>query len=159
MSDHGGVHLYGTSIEGQNKTAIADSLTICMRNLGTEPGTIQLPTITEALRAATGWDLLSSQDEFDRVANRIIILERAWNIREGLIPDRDDVLPERVFTEPLTLGPKAGTDQAIYDRQRFEADKQEWYLARGCDEHGIPTEETLRRLDLSFTIPALKAVR
>jgi aldehyde:ferredoxin oxidoreductase len=29
MSDHGGVHLYGTNIEGQNRTAIADSLTIC----------------------------------------------------------------------------------------------------------------------------------
>ena len=159
MSDHGGVHLYGTNIEGQNRTAIADSLTICMRNLGTEPGTIQLPTISKALNAATGWDLLNSQEEFDEVANRILILERAWNIREGLRPDRDDILPERVFTEPLTLGPKAGTAQAVYDRKQFEADKQEWYLARGCDEHGIPTRETLKKLGLSFTIPALETAR
>jgi aldehyde:ferredoxin oxidoreductase len=99
--------------------------------------------------------MLSDQKEFDALAHRIIILERAWNIREGLRPDRDDVMPERVFTEPLTLGPKAGTPAAIYDRRQFEADKQEWYIARGCDEHGIPTKTTLRNLGLDFVIPTL----
>jgi aldehyde:ferredoxin oxidoreductase len=155
MSDHGGVHLYGTNIEGQNRTAVADSVTICIRNMTFDANSIHLPTLSRALKAATGWEMLSDQKEFDALAHRIIILERAWNIREGLRPDRDDVMPERVFTEPLTLGPKAGTPAAIYDRRQFEADKQEWYIARGCDEHGIPTKTTLRNLGLDFVIPTL----
>ena len=81
-----------------------------------------------------------------------------WNIREGLVPERDDILPERVFTEPLTLGPKAGTAAAIYDRKKFEEDKQRWYKARGCDTHGIPTDKTLRKLDLAFVVPGLEEV-
>ena len=112
--------------------------------------------MSTALKAATGWDFLKSQEEFEALANRILILERAWNIREGLRPDRDDILPERVFTEPLTLGPKARTSAALYNREQFEADKQEWYAARGCDEHGVPTKATLKKLDLGFVIPTLE---
>jgi aldehyde:ferredoxin oxidoreductase len=152
MSDHGGVHLYGTDIEGQNRFAISDSLTICIRNARS----LTLPTLSKALKAATGWDIVASQEELNTTADRILLLERAWNIREGLRPDRDDVMPERVFTEPLTKGPKAGTPAAIYDRRQFEADKQEWYLARGCDTHGIPTKETLRKLGLGFTVSSLE---
>ena len=156
MSDHGGVHLYGTNIEGQNRTAVADSVTICIRNLTFGANSIQLPTLSKALKAATGWDFLRSKEEFEALANRILTLERVWNIREGLRPDRDDVLPERVFTEPLSLGPKAGTSAALYNRKQFEADKQEWYAARGCDEHGVPKKETLRKLGLDFVIPTLE---
>jgi aldehyde:ferredoxin oxidoreductase len=152
MSDHGGVHLYGTSVEGQNNNAIADSLTICIRNVRA----LGVDTISQALQAATGWAHFTSQEDWDRLAHRLILLERAWNIREGLRPDRDDLLPERVFTEPLTRGPKAGTPAALYDRAQFEADKQAWYQARGCDEHGIPTKSALRELDLDFLIPALE---
>jgi aldehyde:ferredoxin oxidoreductase len=156
MSDHGGVHLYGTNIEGQNRFAVADSITICMRHLSFDQNSIQLPSLSRALKAATGWDILTSKEEFDVLAARIVLLERAWNIREGLRPDRDDILPERVFTEPLTRGPKAGTQAALYDRKQFEADKQEWYTARGCNEHGIPTKEALRKLGLDFVIPTLE---
>lgn len=154
MSDHGGVHLYGATIEAQNDFTIADSMTICIRNVRS----LDAETIGRALKAATGWDYFDSREGWDRLAHRLIILERAWNIREGLVPERDDILPERVFTEPLTLGPKAGTAAAIYDREKFEEDKQTWYKARGCDTHGIPTKKTLRDLDLNFVIPALEEV-
>ena len=152
MSDHGGVHMYGTTIEGQDSTAIADSLTMCVRLVRA----LTPEMIGRALKAATGWAAFSNQEEWAHLAHRLIILERAWNIREGLVPDRDDILPERVFTEPLTLGPKAGTAAAIYDRKKFEEDKQTWYKARGCDSHGIPTKKTLKDLDLSFMIPMLE---
>ncbi len=154
MSDRGGVHLYGPTIDGQNDFAVADNLTICIRNLRA----LDVETLGRALKAATGWNYFTSREEMNRFAQRIIIMERAWNIREGLVPERDDVLPERVFTEPLTLGPKAGTAAAVYDRKKFEEDKQTWYKARGCDTHGIPTKKTLRDLDLAFTIPGLEKV-
>jgi aldehyde:ferredoxin oxidoreductase len=154
MSDRGGVHLYGTTIEGQNNFAIADSLTLCIRHIRS----LGVDTIGEALKTVTGWNYFNCQEGWDRLAHRLIILERAWNIREGLIPERDDVLPERVFTEPLTFGPKAGTSEAVYDRKKFEEDKQTWYNIRGCDIHGIPTKKTLRDLDLAFVIPTLEKV-
>ena len=151
MSDHGGVHLYGTTIPGQNRIAIADCLTICIRHMS-----IGREIFSTTLKAATGLDFLTSQEDYDTLANRVLILERAINIREGLVPDRDDVLPERVFTEPLTQGPKAGTAEAIYDRKQFEKDKQTWYEERGCDEHGIPKKSTLKRLGLDFVIKTLE---
>jgi aldehyde:ferredoxin oxidoreductase len=129
-------------------------LTICIRNVRSLP----VETIARALKAASGWTPFTSQEGWDHFAHRLIILERAWNIRQGLVPDRDDILPERVFTEPLTLGPKAGTAAAVYDRKQFKEDKQLWYRLRGCDTHGIPTKKTLRTLDLAFTIPSLEKV-
>ncbi|MDQ1279528.1 MAG: hypothetical protein QG670_790 [Thermoproteota archaeon] len=152
MSDRGGVHLYGPTIDGQNNFAVADSLTVCIRNMRA----LDVVTVEKALKAATGLSYFSSQGDLDHFAHRIIIFERALNVREGLVPDRDDILPERVFTEPLTLGPRAGTVAAIYDRKKFQEDKQTWYKARGCDEHGIPTKKTLRDLDLAFAIPLLE---
>ncbi|UCH02405.1 MAG: aldehyde ferredoxin oxidoreductase family protein [Candidatus Bathyarchaeota archaeon] len=152
MSDRGGSHLYGTTIEGQNDFAIADVLTLCIRNVRY----LDPKTIGNALNAATGWDYFYTREEWDHLAHRLLILERAWNVKHGLVPERDDVLPERVFTEPLTLGPKAGTPAAIYDRKQFENDKQTWYKARGCDSHGIPLKTTLKNLDLSFVIPDLE---
>jgi len=127
---------------------------MCIRNVRN----LDAATVGKALKTATGWDYFDSQEERDHFAHRLIILERAWNIREGLIPERDDILPERVFTEPLTLGPKAGTVAAIYDREQFEKDKQTWYTARGCDSHGIPTKKTLRDLDLAFVISTLENI-
>lgn len=152
MSDHGGVHKYGTTIEWQNGTTMYDSLTHCSFHRGTFGW--ELPS--RMLKAATGWDLINSEEDWDTFAWRIIILERAWNIREGLKPDRDDILPDRVHEEPLTLGPKAGTPAALYSREQFESDKQEWYKTRGCNEYGIPKKETLKRLDLEFVIPDLQ---
>jgi aldehyde:ferredoxin oxidoreductase len=154
MSDHGGVHMYGNTIEAQDTMNIADSLTMCVRNVRA----LDIETIGKALKAATGWDYFNNQGDWDHLGQRLILLERAWNIREGLVPERDDTLPERVFTDPLTLGPKAGTAAAVYDRKQFEADKQQWYRLRGCDAHGIPTKKTLRALDLAFTIPSLEQV-
>ena len=152
MSDHGGVHLYGNTMEAQETMAISDCLTTCVRLTRA----LGLEMFGKALKAATGWGDFTKEEEWAHLAHRLLILERAWNIREGLVPDRDDILPERVFTEPLTLGPKAGTAAAIYDRKKFEEDKQTWYKARGCDKHGIPTKKTLKDLDLSFIIPILE---
>jgi aldehyde:ferredoxin oxidoreductase len=154
MSDRGGVHLYGTTIEGQDNFAIADGLTICIRNVRY----LDPEIIGQALTAATGWYYFTTQEEWNQYAQRIIVLERAWNIKHGLVPERDDILPERVFTEPLTQGPKAGTPAALYDRLQFEEDKQTWYAARGCDSRGIPTRTTLKKLKLDFVIPELNKV-
>jgi len=153
MSDHGGVHKYLSTITDQNRIALYDSLTHCAFHRDIY-SIWKIPS--QMLNAVTGWNLITTQEEWDKIAWRILMLERAWNIREGLRPDRDDVLPDRVFDEPLTLGPKANSPAAVYSRKEFENDKQQWYKLRGCNEHGIPTKETLKLLDLDFVIPDLE---
>jgi len=104
----------------------------------------------------TGIDLIPTEEEWNEIASRIIILERAWSIREGYTPDGDDKIPDRFHEEPLTLGPKAGTPAAVYPREQYERDRQSWYKERGCSEHGIPEKETLKALGLSFVVPDLE---
>jgi aldehyde:ferredoxin oxidoreductase len=59
-------------------------------------------------------------------------------------PVVDDENPPR-FYEPLPSGPWKGrtTDRELVDRKRAA-----YFETLGWDERGIPTEETLERLDL-----------
>ena len=77
-----------------------------------------------------------------KVGERVNNLVRLFNIREGLTK-AFDTLPERFFSESLEEGPCRGRvvelDQLI----------EEYYLVRGWDTDGIPTDETLGELELS----------
>ena len=76
------------------------------------------------------------------VGERIINVERAFNIREG-IRRKDDTLPRRFREEPLTEGESKDT---VFE---LEPMIDEYYGERGWDlETGIPITETLRRLGL-----------
>ncbi len=152
MSPYGGVHHYGYTIPAQNMQAMCDSMTICTFH----GRSYNWDLYSTALKAVTGIDLIPTEEEWNEIASRIIILERAWSIREGYTPDEDDKIPDRFHEEPLTLGPKAGTPAAVYPREQYERDRQSWYKERGCSEHGIPEKETLRALGLSFVIPDLE---
>jgi aldehyde:ferredoxin oxidoreductase len=152
MSPYGGVHHYGANIPAQNIQAMCDSLTVCTfhgRGLGWEP-------LSRLLNAATGVELVKSFDHWNEIASRQIILERAWTIREGFVPLEDDVLPDRMHDEPFQTGPKAGKPTAVYARVLYEKHKQQWYKDRGCDTNGIPTKETLQKLNLDFCIGDLQ---
>jgi Aldehyde ferredoxin oxidoreductase, domains 2 & 3 len=61
----------------------------------------------KVLNGATGWNL--KDKDWDRIAERILIMARIYNIREWVRPLKDDVLTERLHAEPLTVGPKKGT--------------------------------------------------
>lgn len=56
-------------------------------------------------RAVTGWEM--SVEELERVGERIVNLERLFNVREG-VRRKDAVLPWRVMHEPIPDGPSAG---------------------------------------------------
>jgi aldehyde:ferredoxin oxidoreductase len=70
-------------------------------------------------------------------------------------PDKDDDNPPR-FYEPLPTGPYAGktTDKAFVDQK-----KQDYYAASGWDNRGIPTTDTLKRLDLTDLEKTVKGLR
>jgi aldehyde:ferredoxin oxidoreductase len=95
------------------------------------------------LNAALGRDI--SMDEFLRVGERIEQLIRAFSVREGKISRKDDVLPNRVYEEPLPEGPSEG--QKI-DRERFEEALTVYYDLRGWNKDGIPAKEKLEELGL-----------
>jgi len=101
--------------------------------------------------AATGIAEFGDQRYLDRVGERIVCLERCFNVREGF-RRKDDTLPERFLKEPLEeAGPSTG--EVIRD---FEVLLDEYYYYMGYDDEGVPTEGKLRELglgDLSQGLP------
>lgn len=95
----------------------------------------------------TGWDLNAS--DYNTWAERMLTMARAYNIREGMIPLKHDVLPERMHSDAFTRGSGVG---AVYSREQFMKDRAGFYHRRGCNEDGIPTEQHLGELGLDFVI-------
>ncbi|MFH1351884.1 MAG: aldehyde ferredoxin oxidoreductase family protein [Pseudomonadota bacterium] len=79
-----------------------------------------------------------SKREFLKAGDRIHVLERFMNTREG-ISRKDDTLPFRMLHEgrKCDLMGRPVPLEKMLDR---------YYRLRGYDEDGIPTEKTLRRL-------------
>lgn len=97
--------------------------------------------MVEYLNAVTGWDL--EADEYFKTGQRILALRKAFNLREGLLPD-DSKMPPRALGQPAqTKGPLKGitVDQAPM--------AETYYRLLGFDPNtGGPTPETLKNLGL-----------
>lgn len=80
-------------------------------------------------------------DQLLIIGERIINMERAFNLREGLTRN-DDTLPHRFLREPLPDGPCKG--------QVVELDfmLDQYYKLRGWNKEGIPTKNKLMKLNL-----------
>ncbi|UCG83533.1 MAG: ABC transporter ATP-binding protein, partial [Dehalococcoidia bacterium] len=97
---------------------------------------------SKLLVAATGIPEHGDPQYMWKVAERIYNMERAFNIREGF-GRKDDSLPQRILTEELQKGLAEG--QRV---RKQDACLDQYYSLRGWDRSGIPTKETLARLDL-----------
>ncbi|MFZ5918517.1 MAG: aldehyde ferredoxin oxidoreductase family protein [Chloroflexota bacterium] len=101
-------------------------------------------------RAATGFEL--SREQLVETAARVVNVERAHNNRLGLTA-ADDTLPPRFTEDPMPGGPAKGQ---VYDI--LEPMKEAWYTVQGWDpQTGIPTRETLEKLDLGDMADDLEA--
>jgi aldehyde:ferredoxin oxidoreductase len=80
------------------------------------------------------------------IGERIYTLERMFNLREGFTR-KDDTLPERYFKEPTPIGLPIARGKKI-EREQFEKMLDEYYGLHKWDKNGVPTEETLKRLEL-----------
>jgi aldehyde:ferredoxin oxidoreductase len=94
------------------------------------------------VRAVTGWDM--SVEELELVGERVINLERLFNVREG-VRRRDDVLPWRVMHEPIPDGPSAGM---LCPPDELAGMLDRYYDLRGWNTDGVPTAERLQSLGL-----------
>ncbi|MEM0204550.1 MAG: aldehyde ferredoxin oxidoreductase C-terminal domain-containing protein, partial [Nitrososphaerota archaeon] len=125
----------------QHIRPLFDMLGVCRFywvELGIDPN-----VYAEAYSAVTGKEFT-----FDDLLFRS---EKVWNltraiavIRKG-ISIKDDLLPERDFSDPV---PEGRTKGAKLDKDKFIEMLKTYYAVRGWDELGRPTYEKLVKLDL-----------
>ena len=127
--DGGAAHV-AAAVETEDRAAIMDSMILCkfLRGVFTEP----FDEWAALLRTVTGWDVDGA--ELRETAKRIVLLKRAYNLREGWTP-ADDWLPERLLSEPLQVG-SGRTAELTPERLRAMIDG--YYAARGLDPTGHP---------------------
>ncbi len=126
--------------------AIADSLGVCLF-ICSSLMAVTMADFALALSQATGWQV--DEESLWRSGERITTLERAYNLRHGL-ERADDTLPDRFHEEPLPSTEPPGRLVTELDRM-----VEDYYALRGWDEDGVPTPETLERLELGDLIPDL----
>ncbi len=118
--------------------ALADSLPLCKFPARGHFGFPE--NLTGLFRVVTGLDW--SADDLRRAGERIVQMERLFNLREGLTP-ADDTLPERYLSEPVHDGPAKG--RVVNLAPMLE----EYYQVRGWDRKtGRPRADRLRDLKL-----------
>jgi aldehyde:ferredoxin oxidoreductase len=118
--------------------ALADSLPLCKFPARSHFGFPE--NLTGLFHAVTGLDW--SADDLRQAGERIVQMERLFNLREGLTP-ADDTLPERYLSEPVQDGPAKG--RVVNLAPMLE----EYYQVRGWDRKtGRPGAERLRELKL-----------
>lgn len=161
VADAYGYMPYGQVSEGKGKLvayyenirAVEDSLEVCkfimikdnLKIVGALAKGLPMPVtyqqaLTKLYNSVTGVSVNSN--DLVKVGERIVNLERAFNIREGLTR-KDDTLPERFLKEPMPEGPAKG------HVTRLESMLDEYYEKRGWSEDtGFPTKVKLTELGL-----------
>ena len=121
-----------------------DSVGTCWFNTWGVPRTISYEP--EAISGATGWDFTS--EEMLLVGERLMNLERVFNVRRGLTPDDDyDVSPR--LLEP----PPSGRAKGKSIGPHLKGMVMEYYRLMGWDEKtGKPLRSTLKRVGLEDLI-------
>lgn len=129
----------------ENFAVVVDSLGTC--KYGTMiPPALHYEEVREGLKVTTGIEF--TIEELKRIGERIVNLNRAFNIREGFTR-KDDMLPQRFLTEPSPEGPSKG------EIVELDYMLKEYYHHRGWNAEGVPTPEKLKQLDLEFVIDDL----
>ena len=89
-------------------------------------------------------------EEIWKVARRCNMLERLFNLREGLTRndlEKGDMLNHRYFDEPCRRGAIDVVGRKI-DKEKFIRMVDELYEHKGLDKDGVPKPETLKELGL-----------
>ena len=127
--------------------AVLESLPTCVFAIRGTLGIDMSPWL-DLYNACTGENILL--EEFLKIGERIVNLERAYIVREGF-RRKDDTVPRRMLEEPITdrhIPPLGNNLDLMLD---------DYYRLRGWDvETAIPKAETLQSLDLEFVIEDFK---
>lgn len=133
----------------ENWCAVIDSLEVC-KNIAENMMLLTFDKISKLMSIVIGLDL--TVNDVTRIGERIVNIERAYIVREG-IRRSDDMLPKRFIEESIKNGPSAGS------KINLNQMLNEYYLTRGWNRNGIPTEEKLRELGLNDVLNDLKFIK
>jgi aldehyde:ferredoxin oxidoreductase len=100
------------------------------------------------LNAITGWDVTPA--EAQKIGERIVCLQQMFNLAMGLVPEKENVMPERL-TIPHNEGGAAG------QMPPWQAILKEYWETKGW-VNGIPTRDKLIELGLE-SLQSKKALR
>jgi aldehyde:ferredoxin oxidoreductase len=134
----------------QHFTAVDDSLVMCRFTSERGFGLFLNEAYAGLVSAVTGWSV--DVAELERIGERIVNLERLFNVREG-VRRGDDVLPWKVMHEPIPDGPSAGM---FCPPDELAGMLDAYYALRGWDADGVPTRERLVDLGLD-AVPGVLA--
>ncbi len=119
----------------QDISAMVDSIILCrFLQFAMSPS-----TFAEMLNIVTGLDF--TDDELLKIGKRIYTLERKFNIEAGFTR-KDDTLPPRFLNEFLPEG--ASRNRIV----KLDEMLDRYYKIRGWDKNGVPTDETLKELEI-----------
>ncbi|KUO49390.1 MAG: hypothetical protein APF76_08440 [Desulfitibacter sp. BRH_c19] len=102
-------------------------------------------------------------DELVKAGERIVNLERMYNVRLGL-NRKDDQLPKRFLKEAINVYKMVADDDFIlHPKEAIKKDLvvhldemlDDYYRLRGWDNNGVPTEEKLKELGLEYLVKDL----
>jgi len=119
----------------QDATSVFDSAGVCVFTTFAWTMADLQPQLDAACEG--GW----SMEKLTLLGERIWNMERLFNNAAGFTA-KDDDLPPRLKTEPAKTGPAKGKVNGV------DVMRPEYYKARGWDDKGVPTKETLQRLGL-----------
>jgi aldehyde:ferredoxin oxidoreductase len=119
--------------------AVCNSAVVCFFY---EVAGLDFTLFTDLLNAVTGWDL--KPIELLKTGERIVNLMQMFNLKHGVVPTRDYVLPQRFFSPHAEGGaPRVPIP--------FETMVNDYYRERDWPG-GIPSKDKLAELGLSSIV-------
>ncbi|MEW5761343.1 MAG: aldehyde ferredoxin oxidoreductase family protein [Candidatus Thermoplasmatota archaeon] len=126
----------------ENFAALIEALGAC--KYGTMiPPALYYDEVKIGLKVTTGLDY--SIEELKKIGERIVNLNRMFNVRLGL-SRKDDTLPKRMLYEKAPDGAAKG------EVVELDYMLDDYYKIRGWDKNGLPKEKKLKELGLDFAI-------
>ncbi|MCP4751949.1 MAG: aldehyde ferredoxin oxidoreductase family protein [Proteobacteria bacterium] len=139
----------GTLLALENRfRAATDSLGMCWFSSEVQIlGDLGPEDLARGVSAVTGLDM--DEEAFMRMGERAHNLQKAFNVREGIVR-KDDTIPKRFLVKDADKKGIPGVDPA-----RFREMLDEYYEFSGWDMNGRPTRSKLDQLDLGFVADRL----
>jgi aldehyde:ferredoxin oxidoreductase len=120
-----------------------DTLCLCQFAWGPSWQLYGPAELIEFCKYGVGWD--TTIQELQEIGERRINMMRMFNVKVGF-NRKDDRLPPKAFL-PIPSGPNQGVG---ITKEDFEKALDAYYDFAGWGKDGIPTEETLKRLELDW---------
>jgi len=139
LSPHSSEHKGLAQMKFQDRMAVCNSVVVCFFY---EFAGLDFTLMTDLVNAVTGWD--QEPIELLTTGERIVNLMQMFNLKHGVVPARDYVLPRRFFTAHTEGG-------AANVPLPFEEMVGEYYRERGWPD-GIPSRDKLAELGLSSMV-------